>query len=235
MAKSPAGNGSLRSRARSGIKNAYRARGHRNNNLWLTYSPKTDRDCLITSDLELVHWLCFLEFSDSVATFQLQPDPLSLPDGHSIRSLHYQALVTYRDGRLELHEVRSSSRAPHDVLELTQAAKLSIGSPTATFRVFDEEKLRAAAPVAVRWLTAISYAAAIRERECHPESTALAVFINRVREGTVRDILEGLVDYDESVVVGVLIRFVIRGSVHVDLSARCLGYSTWWRLYDKVN
>jgi hypothetical protein len=218
---------------RSDVKEAYRTRGHRTNNLWLVYSLKADRDCLIASDLELIHWICFLEMERSVETFSLSPDPLLLPDEHAIRSLPYTALATYKDGHRELHEVRQCARLQHDITQLTNIAQASFHSPATQFRVFDEDLLRESAPVAIRWLTALGYAAAIRGGDHHPEMAVLANLIHRTRQGTVKDILDALLNYDSATVLGALVRLAVRGSIFLDLSKRGLGYQTRWGLYDQ--
>jgi hypothetical protein len=53
MAKSRA----LPSKQRTNVIRAYRSRGRANRNLWLVYSPKTDRGWILGSDRHLVHWI----------------------------------------------------------------------------------------------------------------------------------------------------------------------------------
>ncbi len=88
---------SPRSTLRRLIPDAYRARGHRVNNLWLVYSPKTDRDWLLPSDRQLVHWLVFLESNPEVLSFDLAPKPIISHDSNAPRAIELDAIAIYRD------------------------------------------------------------------------------------------------------------------------------------------
>lgn len=100
---------SPRSKLRRSIPDIYRARGHRVNNLWLVYSPKTDRDWLLPSDRQLVHWLVFLESDRDVLSFDLAPDPVISHDEIESRATELDAIAIYRDRHVEWHEVKAGA------------------------------------------------------------------------------------------------------------------------------
>ncbi|MET3139971.1 hypothetical protein AAKU61_004355 [Undibacterium sp. GrIS 1.2] len=56
------------------VFDAYRGRGHQNSNLWLVYSVKTQRDWILPSDRQLVHWIHYLETNPLVKWFDLAPE-----------------------------------------------------------------------------------------------------------------------------------------------------------------
>lgn len=231
MSNEDAQGGSLQSRRRTSLKNAYKARGHKNSNMWLVYSQKTDRDWVITSDLHLVHWLYFLEFNRSVKTFDLTPDPISLPPPHATKLIKYNT-VTFKDGHQELHEIRVGARSQEDIDHLTQVARTNFDNQKVNYEAFCEEQLRESAQVAVRMFTALGFAAAIRGENHHPETTALAAIVHQVREGTIKELLDFLPSFLPQVILGILIRFTVSGTICLDMSTRGLGYQTRWRLYD---
>lgn len=223
---------SPRSTLRRSIPDAYRARGHRVNNLWLFYSAKTDRDWLLPSDRQLVHWLAFLEANPEVLTFELAPEPILSHDDTEHRATELDALVIYRDRHVEWHEVKAGSvRQETDHSQfLAQAAAASDAG--ATYRIFNDKDLRPNARLAVRWLKAIGFAAAIRGQEHGACRSALVAYLHSRESGYVRSIVSELESFDSAVVLGMLIRLSVSGTVRLNLEERSFGFGTRWKLYD---
>jgi len=222
---------SPRSTLRRSIPDAYRARGHRINNLWLVYSAKTDRDWLLPSDRQLVHWLAFLEGNPQVLTFDLAPEPVLSHDDSEQRATELDAIAVYRDRHVEWHEVKAGTiRQERDRSQfLAQAAAAS--EARATYRIFNDEDLRPKALLAIRWLKAIGFAAAIRGQEYGPCRSALAAYVHDRKGGHVRSILSDLKNHDPAVVLGMLVRLSVSGTIHLDLEERSFGLGTRWRAH----
>lgn len=224
---------SPRSTLRRSIPEAYRARGRRKNNLWLVYSAKTDRDWLLPSDRQLVHWLAFLEANPDVLTFDLAPEPVLSHDDTEQRATELDAIAVYRDRHVEWHEVKAGTvRQDSDRSQfLAQGAAASEAG--ATYHIFNDEDLRPKARLAIRWLKAVGFAAAIRAQEHGPCRSALAAYVRDREGGNVRSVISELKNHDPAVVLGMLVRLSVSGTIHLDLEERSFGLGTRWRAYGR--
>lgn len=201
---------SAKSSARELVHKAYRARGHGLNNLWLVYSPKTDRDWLLNSDLQYIYWLRFLESNSAVGCFEILERQTATPD----------FLVHYRDGSSEVHFVKSSNiDAPE--LYLVDGNYLPCKS-------FDYERVEAVAIEALRWAKPLGFAASIRGEEYISLMNAVALYFHRVRIGTVGDVVSHLGEYDRTEVVGVIVRQHAKGLIKISLGSHPFSLNTVW-------
>jgi hypothetical protein len=201
---------SAKSNAREFVHKAYRARGHRFNNLWLVYSPKTDRDWLLNSDLQYVYWLRFLEADSAVGGFEILERQTAAPD----------FLVHYRDGSSEVHFVKSNN---NDAPELYQ-----LDGKYLPCKSFDYEKVDAVAIEALRWAKPLGFAASIRGEECISLMNAVAFYFHRVRVGTVGEVVAHLEEYDRAEVVGVIVRQHAKGLIKFSLESHPFSLNTIW-------
>lgn len=223
---------SPRSTLRRSIPDAYRARGHRVNNLWLVYSAKTDRDWLIPSDRQLVHWIAFLEANPEVLTFDLAPEPDVSHDDKGPRGTELDAIAIFRDRHVEWHEVKAGTTRqetdhPQFLAQATAAHEAAV-----TYRIFNDDDLRPKARLAVRWLKAIGFAAAIRGQELGACRSALVAYLHSSASGYVKSIVSELDAFDLAVVLGMLVRLSLSGTVLLNLEERSFGLHTRWRLHD---
>jgi len=222
---------SPRSTLRRSIPDAYRARGHRLNNLWLVYSPKTDRDWLLPSDRQLVHWLVFLESNREVLSFDLAPEPVMSHDAKELRATELDAIAIYRDRHLEWHEVKAGTTLQETDCSQFQAQVTAAREAGATYRIINDEDLGPNARLAMRWLKAVGFAAAIRGQEHSLCRSALVAYLNNKKSGYVRLIVSELQAFDSAVVLGMLVRLSLSGIVYLNLEDRSFGLGTNWRLY----
>lgn len=74
-------------------------------NIWLVYSGRTDRQWVLRSDLQYLHFLA-IEFDPSVLKFDLAPTPRA--SGHDVdgQQVAFDAVVTFRDGHKEWRRMR---------------------------------------------------------------------------------------------------------------------------------
>lgn len=213
------------------IPDAYRARGRRVNNLWLVYSPKTDRDWLLPSDRQLVHWLVFLESNRDVLSFDLAPEPVMSHDTKELRATELDAIAICRDRHLEWHEIKAGTTLQETDRSQFQAQAAAARKAGATYRIFNDEDLGTNARLAIRWLKAIGFAAAIRGQEHGPCRSALVAYLNNKKSGYVRSIVSELQAFDSAVVLGMLVRLSLSGIVYLNIEDRSFGLGTNWRLY----
>ncbi len=222
---------SPRSTLRRSIPDAYRARGHRINNLWLVYSPKTDRDWLLPSDRQLVHWLVFLESDREVLSFDLAPEPVASHDANEPRATELDAIVIFRDRHVEWHEVKAGTKLQETDRSQFQAQVAAAQKAGAIYRIINDEDLGPKARLATRWLKAIGFAAAIRGQEHGSCRSALVACLNNKKNGFVRSIVSELQTFDTAVVLGLLVRLSLSGIVCLNLEDQSFGLGTNWWLY----
>jgi hypothetical protein len=213
---------------RRAVLSAYRARQKRNANLWLVYSVKTDRDWLLQSDRELVHWIVFLETDPRVATFDLAPEPILSYDASETRATEPDALVQTVDGHTELHEVKAGRVIEDSARSQLLAQSAGAQARGAAYRVFCDTQLAPHRKTAVRWLKAIAYAAPLRDQTHASCRDALLAHLRGSRQGSVRSVLGALPQFDAPLVLGLLVRQVIHGHLQLDLNRRSFGYATCW-------
>lgn len=208
------------------VMHQYRARGHANNNLWLAYSHKTRRDWILPSDRQLVHWIHYLEACPEVKTFDLTPSPVAGYDGKRKRMTQLDAEVTYTDGRVEWHEVKA------DIADLEssqlRAQRSAAEEAGRIHRSFSDKDLMPHTTTSVRWLKAIAYVAALRDREYAAQRLALLAFLRRHKNGTAYKMLTDLDGHDRSVLMGLLVELAIDGHIALDLDRQGFGPGTTW-------
>lgn len=225
-------NNSPKTKSRKNVLAYYRSRGRRINNLWLIYSPKTDSDWILPSDRELVHWLAFLETNPEVKTFSLQPDLIISHDNEDHKGTIFDAVVTLTSGATEYHEVKSGvNKEPKPDERSQMAAQLNAArKDNITYKRYNDVELKPHAKFAMRWLEAISYAAAIRDQDYkHFQSALIAVFYEK-KKGNVRDILQILENYDQGIILGLIVKSAIKGQISLDLTKKNFGYTSPWIL-----
>lgn len=220
---------SLKSSLRKSVLKTYRARGRSVSNLWLVYSVKTNSDWILPSDRQLIHWLYFLETNPDVVSFNLAPEPILSEDNNEVRATELDAIVTFRDGSIAWHEVKAG-KEPNDPSHLSQK-QAQINAAAKAHRIykrFNDTDLAPIVKISLRWLMAISYAAAIREHEHINCRTYLLIAIREQKEGTINSLLVELGGFESAVVLGVLIRLAIEGYVDINLKDKSFGKLTPW-------
>ncbi|HYD80316.1 MAG TPA: hypothetical protein VEC06_10945 [Paucimonas sp.] len=154
---------SPRSKQRLHIFDSYRGRGHRNNNLFLVYSIKTNRDWILPSDRQFVHWIHFLETNHQVKTFDLAPELVVSTDDKEVRGTELDAEVVLRDGTKEWHEVKSAESEIETARSQLLAQAAASSKEGVKYRVYTDRDLRPHVATSIRWLRAIAFAATLRD------------------------------------------------------------------------
>lgn len=212
------------SKQRARVFDAYRGRGRRTNQLWLVYSVKTNRDWIWASDRQLVHWLVFLEANPSVLTFDF-PEP-------SMEGFRNESIVDVQlsDGSRERHTVFS------DIVSFDSdnsfVARNGISSSAVKQKFFCDTELKPLVPLAMRWHKALCFAAVLRDQEQLSSRIALVSAIKARGSGIVRDLLADIQNFDEALVLGMLVRIAIEGFVTLNLTDQGFCYATPWQLVE---
>lgn len=224
---------SPKARARGGVRDAFRSRGRSNTNLWLVFSPKTEKDWLVCGDHHLVHWLT-IEGNPLIRSFDLTPEDLTVTSAeYESDTVNLDATVIRENGIIEWHQLSSASSEAQPKIQ--ERCKEFAQKSNAHFVQIDKKSLSASMTVSMRLLGAISYAAAIRDEKCTALTATLSAFIHELRSGTVGQLLETFNLHDEMRTAGVLVRLAARGVITLDLSSKPFGRRSVWSARDPIN
>lgn len=219
---------SPKSSLRKSIRDINRSRGHGNHNLWYFYSPKTDKDWVFPSDRQFIHWLYFLEANPDVVSFDLAPGVTISSDENEPRGTEFDAIVVFRDGHIEWHEVKAGEELLESDGSQFTAQRKAAADANARYLIFNDKQLRPISHVAVRWIDALAYAGAIRGEAHAPCQNAIVMYAHDRKGGSLGVLLNDLSAFDPPVVVGLLVRMATQGIFRLDLEELSLGYRTRW-------
>ena len=187
---------SPKSQQRQRILDAYRNRGRSSNNLFLVYSVKTDRDWILPSSRQFIHWIHFLEVNANVKSFNLSPDLVISIDEKEVRGTELDAEVINMDGKIEWHEVKSEeSERENARSQLLAQAAASSKHGGVEYKIFTDKDLKPHVESSKHWLKVISYAAAIRSMQHTREVASLVIVLEQQKKGTVNEILRSISAY----------------------------------------
>lgn len=221
----------LKSQQRTNIKKAYSARGKGEGNLWLVYSVKTNSNWILPSDRQLIHWLC-LESDPQVKSFDLAPQQIISHDGNETRATELDAIVFFKDGRIQWHEVKAGTdkKEPSNQSQFNAQAAAA-AKEHVEYKIINDTYLKPREKVALRWLKPLGYADVIKKSQhtaCH---LALINFLQKQLKGNIKLLIESIDDFDSSTVLGVFVRLVIAGVVELNLEKSTFGLKTAWQYH----
>lgn len=223
MSKSP------KNKQRLHVFTAYRGRGKQNNDLYLVYSVKTNRDWILPSGRQFVHWLNFLELNRSVRSFDLAPELRISFDDKEYRGTEFDAEVEYVDGHQEFHEVKSDSTKLHEARGQLLAQASEAQREGIKYRLFTDDDLIPHVKTSIRWLKPLGFAAALRDQDHAVLQGRLLIVLKARTQGTLDQILQDFFGHDIPTVIGLFIRCAIQGVIAIDLSHRSFNYETQWK------
>lgn len=220
---------SLKASLRQSVIGAYRARGRGQNNLWLVSSVKNNTDWILPSDRQFIHWIAYLETNPDVLDFDLAPELVLSQDSHEQRATQLDAIVTYRNCKIEWHEVKAghNKNDPKNQSQfLAQAAAAS--KEHVEYRIFNDTDLKSHTKVAIRWLKPLAYANAIHDQEYSHYRALLVSYFKRHGSGRIGQILQAMPEHDPAIVLGMVSRLAIQGVITIDLNKISFGLLTPW-------
>jgi len=204
----------------------YRGRGHRNNNLFLVYSVKTDQDWVLPSDRHLVHWIYYLETDSNVRDFAF----VSGSDSRNSGLCSVDVLLE-NGTRIEHQVGRKNAEQSSEALEpKTEPSIRNVASTK--IRIFTDEDLQPHVKTSLRWLKPISFASALRDQEYARQTLMLLDYFNQQASGDIGRVLEEpqVCEHASAIILGLIVRLAIKGHIRLDLSANSFGFGTRWTL-----
>jgi hypothetical protein len=110
----------VRKQASSSVRSEVKRRGRALNNIWSVFSPKTQRQWILHSDLAEEHWL-LLEADSHVVSFDLPPFQATGGDPHTDLSSDVDAIVRMRSGAVEWRQIQyvTAPRSEAAIPEIT--------------------------------------------------------------------------------------------------------------------
>ncbi|HEY0488657.1 MAG TPA: hypothetical protein VGD30_04015 [Telluria sp.] len=176
--------GRLGTRFRGKLAAAYGIRGHQNSSLWYVYSPRTDKDWVICSDLYFDHFV-LTEADPAVVDVEYSPN-IELPDSVS---LSFAAIVHYTDEVVQWHYVSSESEKPNrETTKRLRVLEDAAEHAGAHLQCFDRTRLYEHDLRRWNWQRAIAWMSAARGFALAPYMTELAAFIHAHRTVALADI-----------------------------------------------
>jgi hypothetical protein len=164
---------------RGKLASAYGQRGVAMSSLWYVYSPRTQRDWVLKSDLEWDHFV-LAEADSLITTANYAPDAMSLEIEGEVQSVPVDAVLNYTDGRTEWREIRYADKSP--VSEATNR-KTASRCEAATrmgvkYVLGTETEVRPNVTLLANWRRVLAWMSAARERSLAPYQEELATMIN---------------------------------------------------------
>lgn len=219
---------SPRATLRRSVREVYRARSKGNSNLWLIYSVKTNKDWILTSDRQLIHWLYYLESACDVVSFDLASEPVLSIDGREARKTELNAIAVFKDGHIEWHEIKAEARPNSSDRSQLLSQAAAAANEGVKYVVFDDRDFRPIARIALRWLKPLGFAEVLRGQEEIPCRIAIATYVNDKKSGTIKTLVTDLSLFDPQIIIGMLVRLAVAGAVDIDLKPRPFGWQTRW-------
>lgn len=211
---------------KSSKTSSFTNRGQVFGSAWSVFSYKTNSHYRLTSDVELAHWLLFLEFDQRVRTFDLYPPPRLIlnPRPHQ---LQLNAEVALRDGGLEWHKV-----ATLDILERNtsiDALREFSKKNGVQFRIFTAEQI-IPLKYKIMQLLRISACLSAAKNIVLPFNLEDEVRQYAVLRGTgcLGDILKNFKSHDSSAVCYLFSKMYADAFISVELSPHFFGIETKW-------
>ncbi|WP_241331788.1 hypothetical protein [Burkholderia cenocepacia] len=214
---------SLSSQQRANVLRAYRYRGRRDRQLYLSYSVKIDRDCILSSNYRFLHWLIYLEADPEVITFELLDDVTAGKRAEGARD-NVHAWATMRNRVIVGHRIVAD--------ELCEPGGLARGHEEDTegeVRLIRQSDLRAKSSLAMRNAKIVCFAAALRDQRLNAPTLLLTDTARSIQSGTVQQLLDAMHGVNDAIAKGLIARLALTGWLSLDLS--CSGYTqnTPWR------
>lgn len=220
---------SPKSQKRHSLIKTYRLRGSEVRNLWLLYSVKMESDVLLGSDYQLIHWLCYLEANPNITQFTLTESEKGYKQENNQPAPYVIAMN--RDGLAEWHYISSNVEEVKNTI--TKRDSMSSDQEKINYCFYSYAQLEACSKVALRWLSAISHAAVLRGQKQLELRNVLFDYFSTSSSGFVADLKSCTGGFDESIVLGMIVRLAIEGVIHLDLNKSTFGWKTSWSYHGK--
>nr|WP_314576570.1 hypothetical protein [uncultured Pseudomonas sp.] len=220
----------LKSKLRGSLMSSRGQRKNTKNAIWLVYSLKSQGDLSLASNNECIYWAVDLEAERSVRAFQFDFIADIKFGGETGFKKREVVKVELTNGQVELHHLSAGDGGRvSEIVYLKEDLGVEDGVPARYVRIHTDY-LRQNAQKAVRLLRVISFAAQIRDELFDLPSGALKLALKSIKAGPVEQLLSATDRHDPMIVLGLLCRRILEGTVSIDLDQRALGKRSYWRL-----
>lgn len=227
MQSHPSGKkGRLGTRFRGKLAAAFGQRNHNASNLWYVYSPRTNSDWVLRSDLEWDHFV-LAESDPLIKSVDFNPEPVvgTLDDGVPYRTI-LDAVVTYVDGTVEWREIKpaasSNGREATRTARQLQAQTAAAIAAGVRYSRWSEIELHANPVRLANWRRAVSWMAGARDYSLALQSTELGGYLRLRTSLTLADLQQLVGDAAFPLFVAAAFRAIQRGDIASDLDQRPL-------------
>jgi len=186
----------LGTKLRGKLAAAYSDRGLHLSNLWYVYSPKTDRDWVLRSDLEWGHFL-LAESDPDIKDIDYNPSSELVRIGDDNHATTLDAIVRFGDGSIEWREIKRSDAIRNgDIRSLQQwEAQVEAASRAGVrYTRYTEREIYACPQRIANWIRVIAWLSAVRGRSIHSESIEIAASLHArgsMSIGEIQDLASG--------------------------------------------
>ncbi|WP_434707133.1 hypothetical protein J3P75_14185 [Pseudomonas sp. R1-1] len=200
-------------------------RGKHFGNLWAVYSFRAKDVLLLSTDRQLAHWLLYLEFSSSIASFSFKSGTKEFSEKPNY-ILNYHAEVLPVEGCNELHYLQAEGNTESCAEKILVARKYKYN-----YREFNDEDWLPRRDKILPLLKVASYLAGSRSLYIPPTLLEKALhYILTLRSGTLRGFLSALADYEKNLILVVFSRAYSERLISVDFEFSFFSQDTHWRL-----
>lgn len=206
-------------------------RGRVPHNLWIRYSPRNRCDVILKSDAEDAHF-CWVEGDESIATYELEPEPVSVVIDGRLHTTQFDARVELRSGVIELREVKLSE-ANLDAREQVQLKTQSRVAEMLGFRYvrITRDTLDEHQRLIANWRCALAFLTACRSLVLDPKVEELVQRLRTARRPlSMEQLLLDADPIEQPARIAALLQGVQSGRLRSDLDRNPLCASTVFTL-----
>lgn len=114
------------------------------------------------SDRQLIHWLC-LGSDPQLKSFDLAPKQVISHDGNETRATELDAIVVFKDGRIQWHEVKAGTNQKEPSIQSQFNAQAAASKEHVEYKIINDTYLKPRVKVALRRIKPLGFADVIKK------------------------------------------------------------------------
>lgn len=187
-------------------------------NIWLVYSAKTDRQWVLRSDLQYLHFLV-LEFDREVLKFDLAPAPPAGKQSADGQPISFDAVVTFRDGHTEYRRARipKVDADGHDVPENPNDFRRVAIEAGGTYRLLTPDTLESKRVRIQNSMRMLRFISASRRTSLAGMRNSVLMCLKRTPAMTLQATVDQLHDMPPAHVLAAVFQLAGRGRIQLDM------------------
>lgn len=222
-----AGNGQqLGTQFRGKLAQAFGQRGKYGTNLWFVYSPKTERDWVLHSNLEYDYFL-LTEADPTIQSVNYAPEPILIKnDQGETKTTTFDAEVVRQDGTVEWHEVKSLYNLDPRTERQKETQTIAANIAGVTYHRYTEEQLHNNLTLLANLRRLLPWVAAARERALTSYHLEVAALLDARRSIKLADLHALGTEADFPLYMAAVLKGILNGALDSDLSTNMLSATT---------